>query len=124
MKRYRPLVSLVPRCGVDQVDDAADDPFSAFLLSTRRLLSADPGPERAIEMWFFRIAVRCDAPSREAREGERGKTVVLMDVRNPSKKLPPSTPHRHWVAPRRSRTLEMCSFLIGFYQNQNKAGRI
>jgi hypothetical protein len=40
-----------------------------------------------------------------------------MDVRNPSKKLPPSTPHKHWVAPLRSRTLEMCSFLTFYFSS-------
>jgi hypothetical protein len=33
-------------------------------------------------------------------------------VRNPSQKTAPFDPHKHWVAPRPSRTLEMCSFLI------------
>ena len=109
MKRYRPLLSLVPRCVLDQVDDAADDPFSAFCCPRggfSQPIQARKGPSRC---GFF--ALRCVVTHPLGRP-ERGKRVVLMDVRNPSKKLPPSTPHKHWVAPLRSRTLEMCSFLI------------
>jgi hypothetical protein len=55
---------------------------------------------------------RVDAFEVRVREGKECGFDVLMDVRKSLQKAVSFDPHKHWVAPRRSRTLEMCSFLM------------